>query len=258
MGDFRIHFVECFPVSNAKPEISRDANPSARYASGGKGSNYDIILALFCAMLLISNIGATKFIQFGPDFSMGSIQILPIIMDGGAFLFPLTYVFGDVLAEVFGFAKARRAITMGFIVSIIASLTFLLVDVAPPAADWPHQEAWHAVLGFVPRIVLASLAGYLVGQTLNAWVLTSLKEKNPNNRLWRRLIGSTVVGEFADTLVFCLIAWVGLISASTMLNYIVIGYVYKVLIEVLFLPITYRIIALVKKHEPDYGTIPAA
>ena len=242
-------------MSKAKPEISRDAYRSASYASGGVGSNYDIIVALFCAMLLISNIGATKLIQFGPEVSLGSLQILPIIMDGGAILFPLTYIFGDVLAEVFGFAKARRAIKMGFVVSIIASLTFLLVDIAPPAADWPNQDAWHAVLGFVPRIVLASLAGYLVGQTLNAWVLTRLKEKNPNHRLWRRLIGSTVVGEFADTVVFCLIAWVGLIGASTMLNYIVVGYFYKVLIEVLFLPITYRVIAVVKRHEPDYGQV---
>ena len=239
-------------MTEAKPRRSRETPVPVSFASGGPGSNFDVIMALFCAMLLISNIGATKLIQFGPELSIGSIQLSPIIMDGGAILFPLTYVFGDVLAEVFGFAKARRAIITGFAISIIASVTFLLVDLAPAATDWPNQEAWTAVLGFVPRIVVASLAGYLIGQTLNAWVLTTLKKQNPDRRLWRRLIGSTVVGEFADTLVFCLIAWVGIISAATMLNYIIVGYLYKVLVEVLFLPVTYHVISWVKRNEPDY------
>lgn len=223
-----------------------------RYASGGRG-NYDIILALFCSFLLISNVGATKLIQFGPDVSIGSFPLLPIITDGGAFLFPMTYIFGDVLAEVYGLAKAKRAIIMGFAVSITASIIFLIVDSAPPAADWPNQEAWHAVLGFVPRIVLASLAGYLVGQFLNAWVLVRIKARTSESRLWSRLVGSTVVGELADTIVFCLVAWLGTITAGTMVNYILVGYVYKVLVEIIFLPITYRVIALVKRHEPDYA-----
>lgn len=222
----------------------------ARYASGCRG-NYDIILALFCAFLLISNVGATKLIQFGPDLTVGSFPLLPIIIDGGAFLFPLTYIFGDVLAEVYGMTRARRAILTGFFVSITASVVFLLVDLAPPASDWPNQDAWHAVLGFVPRIVFASLAGFLCGQFLNAKVLVALKERTPDASLWTRLLGSTVVGELADTVVFCLVAWSGLITAATMVNYILVGYLYKVAVEVLFLPVTYRVIAWVKRHEPD-------
>lgn len=214
-----------------------------RFASGGCG-NYDIVIALFCALLLISNIGATKLIEFGP-----------IVTDGGAFLFPLTYVIGDVLAEVYGLKRARRAIVLGFAVSILASVTFLVVTAAPPAADWPNQAAWEAVLGFVPRIVLASLAGYLVGQLLNAWVLVKIKERTLEKGLWARLLGSTVVGEAADTTLFCLIAFGGLIGPGTMLNYIVVGYVYKVAVEVILLPITYRVIAMVKKHEPDYDLV---
>lgn len=226
--------------------------PRAHYASGGRG-NYDIILALFCAFLLISNVGATKLIQFGPDLTIGSFPLLPIITDGGAFLFPLTYIFGDVLAEVYGMAKARRAILTGFMVSITASVVFLLVDLAPPATDWPNQDAWHTVLGFVPRIVVASLAGYLCGQFLNAKVLVVLKERAPDGSLWTRLLGSTVVGELADTVVFCLVAWAGLVTAGTMVNYVLVGYLYKVTVEVLFLPGTYRVIGWVKRHEPDYA-----
>jgi len=214
---------------------------------------YDIVVALFCSFLLISNVGATKLIAFGPDVRLGGYPLLPVITDGGAFLFPLTYIFGDVLAEVYGMAKARRAILLGFACAFLASGIFLVVDHAPPAPGWENQDAWHAVLGFVPRIVVASLLGYLAGQFLNAHVLVWLKKRFGERRLWIRLLGSTVVGEMADTLVFCLVAWVGLIGAGTMANYVITGYVYKVLVEAVFLPVTYKVIAVVKRHEPDYA-----
>ena len=210
-----------------------------------RAGNYDLIVVLFCGMLLISNIGATKLIEFGP-----------IITDGGAFLFPLTYIFGDVLSEVYGFGKARRAIFMGFGLSILASLTFWIVQIAPPAAEYENQAAFEAVLGFVPRIVLASLCGFLAGQLLNAYVLVKIKERTKEGKLWARLIGSTLVGELADTVVFCTIAFYGVITGGTFVNYVITGYVYKVLIEVVFLPVTYPVIGLIKRHEPDY--IPGA
>ncbi|WP_260465010.1 queuosine precursor transporter [Arachnia propionica] len=211
-------------------------------------SNYDLIVTLFVALLLISNVAATKLIALGPTWQPFGIPLLPIITDGGALLFPLTYICGDVLAEVFGMKGARRAIWAGFGISLLASTTFLLVGIAPPAADWPNQEAFVAVLGFVPRIVAASMIGYLVGQFLNAWVLVRLKRREGG--LWRRLLGSTVVGEAADTTLFCLIAFGGMIDAPTMLNYIVVGYVFKVGVEVLLLPLTTRVIAAVKRREP--------
>ena len=214
---------------------------------------FDIVVALFCALLLMSNVSAVKLIQFGPEVTVWGFPILPIITDGGAFLFPLTYVLGDVLAEVYGMRGARRAILIGFAVSILGSLTFLLVGAAPPAADWPNQEAFDAVLGFVPRIVLASLLGYLAGQLLNAWVLVKLKERTNEGSLWARLLGSTVVGEAADTTIFCVVAFAGIITGGTLLNYIIVGYVYKVLIEAAFLPVTYRVIKAVKKREPSYA-----
>ena len=208
-----------------------------------RAGNYDLIVVLFCGMLLISNIGATKLIEFGP-----------IITDGGAFLFPMTYIFGDVLSEVYGFRRARRAIFMGFGLSILASLTFYIVQIAPAAEAYENQAAFEAVLGFVPRIVLASLCGFLAGQMLNAYVLVKIKERTKEKALWARLIGSTLVGELADTVVFCTIAFYGVITGGDFLNYVITGYVYKVLVEVVFLPVTYPVIGLIKRHEPEYIT----
>lgn len=221
----------------------------ARFARGAAG-NYDLIVGTFVGLLLISNIGATKLIEIGP-----------FLTDGGALLFPLTYVLGDVLAEVFGLDRARRAIVLGFVLSALMSLTFLIVAAAPPAAEWDNQEAWVSVLGFVPRIVVASLLGYLAGQLLNALVLVRIKERFGERRLWVRLISSTVVGEFADTLVFCSIAfgplgaWMGggSISLPALLNYTLVGWGYKTAVEIVLLPLTYRIIAAIKRREPDYA-----
>lgn len=228
------------------------ATPTPSFASRPRGV-FDIVVALFCALLLISNVAAVKLIQFGPDVEVLGFPVLPIITDGGAFLFPLTYILGDVLAEVYGLTGARRAILLGFTVSILASVTFLLVGAAPPAADWPNQDAFDAVLGFVPRIVVASLAGYLAGQFLNAWVLVKLKQRSSEGSLWARLMGSTLVGEAADTILFCIIAFAGIITGGTLVNYIIVGYVYKVLVEAAFLPVTYRVIAAVKRREPSYS-----
>lgn len=224
------------------------------FASGVHG-NFDIIVALFCALLLISNICATKLIPIGggAPVLLGPVQLWPLILDGGALLFPFTYIFGDVLAEVYGMRRARRAILMGFAVEILASLTFLLIDRAP-ALDPAMGSAFHTVLAFVPRIVLASLCGYLGGQFVNAWVLVRIKRHTKEGTLWARLVGSTVAGELVDTVVFCLVAFGGAISPAEMLNYIAVGYLYKCAVEIVFLPITYRVIRVVKRHEPDYWT----
>lgn len=202
---------------------------------------YPYLIAIFCGLLLISNIGAVKLIEFGP-----------IITDGGAFLFPLVYIVGDVLSEVYGFKATRKAIFTGFGLSILASLTFLLVQFSPPATDWPNQTAFETILGFVPQIVLASISGYLVGQLLNSYVLVKIKEKTKEKYLWLRLIGSTAVGELADTIVFCTIAFYGIITGVDFIKYVVIGYLYKTLLEVLLLPITYKVIKFVKKKELSY------
>ena len=210
---------------------------------------YDIVLALFCSLLLVSNIGATKLIAFGPSLTLFGFPVLPIVTDGGAFLFPFTYILGDLLAEVYGMRLARRAIILGFAIALMASVTFLVVDSAPAAPGWDLANAWHAVLGFVPRIVAASLCGFLAGQFLNAYVVVRLRDRARPGSLWWRLVSSTLVGELADTSIFCTIAFGGLIDFGTMVNYILVGYVWKVGVEVVMLPVTLRVIPIVRRHE---------
>ena len=217
------------------------STPGVHFASSTKGL-YPVIVGIFVGLLLISNIGAVKLIAFGP-----------IITDGGAFLFPLVYIVGDVLSEVYGFAAARRAILIGFAMSVLAAITFWLVQISPGAEAWGNQEAFEAILGFVPRIVLASICGYLVGQLLNAWVLVKIKERTKEKALWLRLIGSTAVGELADTVIFCTIAFFGVITGYEFLVYVLVGYLYKTLLEVVLLPITYPVIDYVKRREPTYA-----
>ena len=224
---------------------SSSTEVAARFAQTGRGV-YPIIVGIFVSLLLISNIGAVKLISFGP-----------IITDGGVFLFPLVYIVGDVLSEVYGFRAARRAILLGFAMSALAAITFWLVQISPPAAGWGNQEAFEAVLGFVPRIVMASIAGYLIGQLLNAYVLVWIKKRTAEKALWLRLLGSTAVGELADTIVFCTIAFYGVITGVEFLTYVAVGYAYKTLVEVVLLPITYRVIACVKRREPTYGLVSA-
>ena len=205
-------------------------------------SLYPFIVAIFCGLLLLSNVGAVKLIEFGP-----------IITDGGAFLFPLVYITGDVLSEVYGLKAARTCIYLGFAFAILAALTFYLIQLSPPADGWGNQKAFEAILGFVPRIVLASICGFLVGQLLNAYVLLKIKERTKEKALWVRLVGSTVVGELADTLVFCTVAFYGVITGNDFWNYVITGYLYKTLLEVILLPVTYRVIKVVKNYEPTYS-----
>lgn len=209
--------------------------------------DYAIVVALFTGVLIISNVVAVKLISFGP-----------FTVDGGVFLFPLVYILGDVLAEVYGFKASRRAIFAGFALAIIASLTILLVQVSPAAPEWEFQESYEHVLGFVPRIVAASLAGYLAGQLINAWLLVRLRDRalargNTSggwlSQLWFRLISSTMVGQLADTVVFCTIAFYGTLLGWTFFGYVALGYGIKVLAEVILLPITTTVIRWIRRRE---------
>lgn len=202
---------------------------------------YPVVVTVFVSLLLISNIAAVKLFEVGP-----------LILDGGIFLFPLVYILGDVLAEVYGFSAARRAVLLAFAMSALAAATFWVVGIVPPAESWGNQEAWDAVLGFVPRIVLASLAAFLIGQMINAYVLVAIKQRTDESKLWVRLLGSTVVGQAADTVVFCTIAFYGVITGAEFLNYVIVGFVAKTVVEVVLLPVTYRVVAAIKRAEPTY------
>ncbi|HHU67793.1 queuosine precursor transporter [Corynebacterium sp.] len=201
---------------------------------------YPVIVAFFVAVFLISNILATKGVAIGP-----------LITDGAFFLFPLAYVLGDVIAECYGFKAARRAIFTGFAVTLLAVVSFYVAIWLPAADFYESQPEFAHVLGLVPQIVVASLAGYVVGQLLNSWVLVKIKQRTGEKSLWARLIGSTVVGEFGDTLLFCVIAApvIGITTSGDLINYVIVGFLWKTLIEVALLPLTYAVIGWVKRRE---------
>jgi len=203
-------------------------------------SAYPVLLALFTTIFVLSNIVSTKGVQVGP-----------LVTDGAFFLFPAAYVIGDVISECYGFRAARRAVWTGFLAMIIAVSTFYVAILLPAASFYEEQAAFAVTLGLVPRIVVASLSGYAAGQLLNAWLLTLMKDRLGERGLWKRLLGSTVVGEFGDTLIFCLIAApvIGISTVGDTANYVVVGFVWKTLVEVAVMPITYLVIRRIKAHE---------
>lgn len=225
------------------------------YASRGS-SYYDVLLAVFCVVLVVSNIAATKGTQFfSGDVSLGPVQILPVFSDGGAVLFPLAYIIGDVISEVYGLRAARRAILVGFGTAVMAFVTFLIVIQLPSASFYENQEAFESVVWSGVQIVAASMIAYVVGQFLNSYVLVSMKARSAEPGLWRRLAGSTGVGEAADTFIFCAIAAsaIGITTGGQFLNYFVVGFVFKCAVELLVMPLTMVLIRLLKQREASYG-----
>ncbi len=207
---------------------------------------YPVLVAVFTALVIISNVTATKGVAFGP-----------IITDGGFIVFPLTYVIGDVLAEVYGFRAARRAIALGFLMNGLAALAFWVTVYLPAADFYPNQEHLANVVGAYTQLIVAGLAGFIVGQTINAWTVVKIKERTREKHLWARLVGSTFAGQLGDTLVFCAIAAgaIGITSIGDFLTYTALGWIYKTVVEVILLPITYRVIGYVKRHEPTYAAV---
>ena len=163
----------------------------------------------------------------------------------------MSYVIGDILSECYGFLAARKAIFLGFGAMLLAVVSFYIAIWLPAADFYESQDAFATILGLVPRIVVASLSGYLVGQLLNSWVLVRIKRRTGEKTLWARLIGSTIVGECGDTLVFCLIAApvIGIATFADTVNYTFYGFLWKTLCEILILPITYPVITWVKRRE---------
>lgn len=200
----------------------------------------DFITAAFVAVLLVSNVASTKIVAFGP-FSF----------DGGTLLFPLAYIFGDILTEVYGYARSRRVIWIGFFWLLAAAVVFAIVDWLPPAADWPNQDAFNAILGQTPRIVAASLLAYFAGEFANSFVLAKMKVATEGRWLWTRTIGSTLVGEGIDTVVFVLVAFYGVLPNALLWAVLVSNYIFKVGVEVLFTPVTYRVVAFLKRAEHE-------
>jgi queuosine precursor transporter len=199
---------------------------------------YDLLVHIFVVLLLISNLVGQKITAFGP-FRVSGAQLL----------FPITYIFGDVFTEVYGYGASRRAIWIGFFASALLALMGLFTVWLPPAPGWHGQEAFRTVFDFVPRLVAASLIAYWCGEFANSFVLAKMKLWTGGKYLWTRTVGSTVVGQAVDTIVVMTLAFGGSLTPSLIINLIVSGYLFKVAYEVLATPMTYAIVNFLKRHE---------
>ncbi len=212
-------------------------------------------MAAFVAVLLISNIASSaKIVDWGVSLPL---LRLPLAFDAGTLLFPVSYIFGDVLTEVYGYARGRRVIWTGFALSALMGITLWVVARLPGEAAWEAaagQAAYEAILGGVSNggIIVASLVAYFAGEFSNSYVLARLKVLTCGRWLWTRTIGSTLVGEGVDTVLFVLIASTfGVFPWSVALSIIVANYIFKVGIEVLFTPVTYYVVAALKQAEQE-------
>jgi hypothetical protein len=202
---------------------------------------YDLVMAAFVTVLLCANlIGASKVAQLG-GFAFGA----------GVLFFPLSYIFGDVLTEVYGYARARKVVWAGFAAMGFASLMSAVVLAFPPAPGWPHQAAFQTVFGNTPRIVLASLVAYFCGEFTNSYVLARLKVRTEGRFLWLRTIGSTIAGEGVDSLIFYPLAFLGVWSNDLVVRVMLTNYAVKVGWEAAITPVTYRVVGFLKRAEDE-------
>lgn len=200
----------------------------------------DLLTAAFAAVLIISNIASTKIVAFGP-----------LSFDGGALLFPLAYIFGDVLTEVYGYKRSRRVIWIGFGLLILSAVTLAIVDWLPGAGEASNAEAFRAILGQTPRIVAASLVAYFAGEFTNSYILARLKVQTEGRWLWLRTISSTLVGQGVDTAIFLVVAFLGVLPNDLLWTVFWSNYVFKVGVEVLFTPVTYGVVNFLKRAERE-------
>nr|WP_022910552.1 queuosine precursor transporter [Aestuariimicrobium kwangyangense] len=232
--------IETSPTSRTQPDTAGPA-----WADPGSG-HYAVLLASISVVVILSNIGGSKGVQFGP-----------IITDGGFFLFPLAYILGDVITELYGARAARRAIVMGFIAAVVSVICYAIIIVLPGFNDdygIAKQSALETALGPVWQIVLAGLLGYAAGQTLNSTVMVLMKRRTLERGLFARLASSTGLGELVDTLVFCTVAAtaIGITTVGQWANYTCFGFVYKVAVQYAVMPATAWLIKWLKRHEPSY------
>lgn len=198
------------------------------------------ISVFFVSVLLISNVASTKIIDFNW-----------FTFDGGTLLFPLSYIFGDILTEVYGYNKSKKVIWLGFFMALLMSLVFILVGILPSAPGWNNQNAYDLILGLTPRIVIASLVAYSFGVFSNSFILAKMKIWTKGKMLWTRTIGSTLVGEFVDSIIFIVIAFWGILPRELLITLIISNYIFKTMIEIIFTPITYKVVKFLKNKEGE-------
>lgn len=200
---------------------------------------FDYVMAAFVAILLLSNlIGAAKLATVW-GFTFGA----------GILFFPVSYVIGDVLTEVYGYANARRCVWMGFFALLFMAFMSYVVVAMPPAADWNGQAAYESVFGSTWRIVLASLMAFWAGEFVNSFVLARMKLMTGGKHLWTRTIGSTVFGQLVDSLIFYPIAFLGIWTTEQVLTVMVTNWALKVFWEAALTPVTYAVVGWLKRRE---------
>lgn len=206
-----------------------------------------VVTAVFITSLITANIIAVKL-----------VDIFGFFLPAGVVIFPISYIFGDILTEVYGYRLTRLVIWLGFLCNLLAVVAIGIAQVLPSAPFWEGQQAYEAILGYTPRLLAASFIAYLFGEFANSYVLARLKVLTQGRWLWMRTIGSTIVGQGLDSVVFMTLAFVGVIPAAGLLNAILTQWVFKSAYEALVTPATYLITNYLKQVEGldtfDYNT----
>ena len=206
-----------------------------------------IVAAIFVTCLVTANITAAKLFTF-----------FGFILPAGTVIFPISYIFGDVLTEVYGYRQARRVIWLGFFCNLIAVVAIWVGQLLPPASFWDGQAAYERILGYMPRLLAASFLAYLVGEFANSFILAKMKLVTRGRWLWSRTIGSTLVGEGLDSLVFMTLAFLGTIPIQALGTAIMTQWLVKIAYEVAATPVTYLVVGFLKRREGidfyDYET----
>jgi hypothetical protein len=197
-----------------------------------------MIVALFVTCLITANIIAVKLVDIGG-----------LIVPAGITIFPISYIVGDVLTEVYGYRAARRVIWLGFACNLIAVTAILIGQALPVAGFWDAQAAYERILGFTPRLLIASFVAFLVGEFANSYVLARLKVATKGRRLWLRTISSTVIGQGLDSVIFIFVAFWGTQPSEALMSAMLTQWVFKVIYEALATPITYAVVAHIKRQE---------
>lgn len=199
---------------------------------------YEWLAALFIMVLIVSNIASVKI-----------VAISWTVFDAGTILFPLSYIIGDIITEVYGYRRMRSLLVRGVTMLFITSATFWIVGVLPSSADWGLQDQFNDILGVVWRIVTASIVAIFFGELANAYIMAKLKLATQGKRLWHRIIGSSVVGDALDTVLFSVIAFIGTMPLATLGRLMVSVYLMKIAVEIAVSPLTVRLIAYIKQRE---------
>jgi len=207
---------------------------------------FDLVMVGFVTVFLCSNlIGPAKAAQITLPY-YGAFQF-----GAGVLFFPMAYIFGDILTEVYGYARARKVIWAGFIAMAFAAIMASVVVALPPAPGWPNQAAYETVFGQTPRIVMASMVAYFAGEFVNSYVLAKMKVADNGKRMGRRFVISTVAGQGVDSVLFYPLAFYGLWENTLLLKVMAAQWVLKILVEIVLLPITVRVVRALKKVEAE-------